>query len=248
MRKKGYKNIHELSRALGYSHSEKLQRLIRDPKNNPSFEIISDLTNRFEDLNANWLLTGKGKPFESFPTTSDQLVLEDSEKYETASQIYVLNAKAVSQWLTKQDNEFYKSFPSFTISEIIHRSGEYVMVQVADDFMKPTLNWNSWIICRKILPEEIVEKKIYVVLLRSKNQDTIIHRISFTGDDKKIVLEYDNAAYPPQKISVKEVIEIFIMEYYFTAEFEPKDQGLASSLQQLKKDIEKIKKDIRFKR
>jgi len=44
---------------LGYNASQKINRL-RKTGNNPSFDIIVDISNKFESIDLNWLLTGDG--------------------------------------------------------------------------------------------------------------------------------------------------------------------------------------------
>jgi len=53
-------NQSELAKELGYKSSEKISRLFRKDGANPSVDIILDISNRFEDLNIEWLLTGNG--------------------------------------------------------------------------------------------------------------------------------------------------------------------------------------------
>lgn len=57
----GLEGIPALSDKLGYHSPEKLYRLGRGNKNKPSFDIIMDLTNKFDNLNLNWLLRGEGE-------------------------------------------------------------------------------------------------------------------------------------------------------------------------------------------
>lgn len=44
---------------LKYSAAEKINRL-KDPGANPSYVIVSDILNKWPELNGNWLVTGKG--------------------------------------------------------------------------------------------------------------------------------------------------------------------------------------------
>jgi hypothetical protein len=44
---------------LGYASSEKINRLKRE-NTNPSYDIIVDIANKFEQVSVDWLLTGKG--------------------------------------------------------------------------------------------------------------------------------------------------------------------------------------------
>jgi len=57
----GIKNINSFAKDyLNYSSSEKINRL-KKPNNSPSMEIIIDISNKFDLINIEWLLTGKGE-------------------------------------------------------------------------------------------------------------------------------------------------------------------------------------------
>ncbi|MGL5912871.1 MAG: hypothetical protein ACRCZB_01810 [Bacteroidales bacterium] len=55
---------------LGYSSSERINRL-REEGNNPSFEIIEDIANKFEEINMRWLITGEGAMLREVPTKEE---------------------------------------------------------------------------------------------------------------------------------------------------------------------------------
>lgn len=58
---KGFKNLNDFAlNGLKYDSSSKLSRL-KDDNKKPSFEIIEDIANKFEDLNLRWFLLGKGE-------------------------------------------------------------------------------------------------------------------------------------------------------------------------------------------
>lgn len=57
-RKNGYNTVSELSRALNYKSSEKLYRLKRSDDNKPSFSVIEDLANLFDNIDLEYLITG----------------------------------------------------------------------------------------------------------------------------------------------------------------------------------------------
>ncbi|QPH39355.1 hypothetical protein [Pedobacter endophyticus] len=77
----GIKGINGLAEALNYSSPEKIYRIGRDPKAKPSFEIISDLANKFEDLNLRWFITGKGAPFSEHAYDGD---VDEKQQHEAA--------------------------------------------------------------------------------------------------------------------------------------------------------------------
>lgn len=65
---KQIKNPNEFGKILGYSSSEKISRLIRDESAKPSLDILIDITNKFGDVNTEWLLTGNGSPLKNETT------------------------------------------------------------------------------------------------------------------------------------------------------------------------------------
>lgn len=68
--------IIDLAIILNYKSPQKLYRLFNTEGASPSVQIIEDISNRFEELNLNWLFTGRGKML--LPPMSD---LEFKEKY-----------------------------------------------------------------------------------------------------------------------------------------------------------------------
>ncbi len=53
--------IIDLSVLLGYNSPQKLYRLFNTENALPSVQIIEDISNKFDDLNLNWLFSGRGK-------------------------------------------------------------------------------------------------------------------------------------------------------------------------------------------
>lgn len=58
---RGISNVQKLSEFLEYKSPEKLYRLERDQTAKPSFAILLDIANKFENVNMNWLITGDGE-------------------------------------------------------------------------------------------------------------------------------------------------------------------------------------------
>ena len=58
---KGFKNLSDFSDYVGFKAPEKLYRLRRVPKSRPSFGMLLQIANAFDDLNLNWLVTGTGE-------------------------------------------------------------------------------------------------------------------------------------------------------------------------------------------
>ncbi len=69
----GIKNISEFAKQyLGYNSPEKINRL-KDQDKKPPVDILLDISNKFEDVSIDWLLTGK-KPF------SNNFVYSENER------------------------------------------------------------------------------------------------------------------------------------------------------------------------
>ncbi|PZP39521.1 MAG: hypothetical protein DI598_19900, partial [Pseudopedobacter saltans] len=71
-------NQSEFATLLGYDSSEKISRLFRKEGAKPSADIIEDISNKFEDLNIEWWLTGKGGMLKEI---SDIAVISEPQSY-----------------------------------------------------------------------------------------------------------------------------------------------------------------------
>ncbi len=60
---KGLKNVAGLADKMGYSSPQKIYRLKQGKNFKPSYDIVKDFSNKFEDLNLRWFLSGEGNPF-----------------------------------------------------------------------------------------------------------------------------------------------------------------------------------------
>lgn len=71
-----YLNIsrREFAFRLGYTSSEKINRLFRKDGAKPGFDIIEDMANMFVEIDVDWLVTGRGEMLKNQrPHTSDPL-------------------------------------------------------------------------------------------------------------------------------------------------------------------------------
>ncbi|MDL2228127.1 hypothetical protein LJC25_04365 [Bacteroidales bacterium OttesenSCG-928-K03] len=74
------KNVSEFSKKyLGYDSPEKINRLKKEGKY-PSYEVLADIANKFEEIDIHWLITGKGNMLKN-PTKSGNIAADQLEKY-----------------------------------------------------------------------------------------------------------------------------------------------------------------------
>lgn len=80
-------NINEFAKEyLGYSSSEKINRLKKEG-NNPSYDILLDISNKFENINMNWLLTGNGEMLKNSNEVEINSTAKEPEAKYTTSHI-----------------------------------------------------------------------------------------------------------------------------------------------------------------
>lgn len=105
-----------LSKELGYKSSEKISRLFRDGGAKPSYDIIYDISNKFE-INTDWLITGRGSMLKSegrSPRSEQEEVLPAKKNlipfYDDVSTIGGLNDRVAntdpnspSEWIDAGD-------------------------------------------------------------------------------------------------------------------------------------------------
>lgn len=116
------KSVNALAKKhLGYKSSEKISRLRRESAN-PSLEIITDITNKFEEISLEWLITGSGEmlskdnnknketniPAESefeYPSLTKELIKELSIKNEQLR----IKDEQISKLLNIINDKIYRS-------------------------------------------------------------------------------------------------------------------------------------------
>lgn len=80
---KGYNNPNNFAKkGLNWSSSEKINRL-KDKKKSPSIDVIVDISNKFEDIDIKWLLTGKGNMLEKSFSELSNYIKDDISRYES---------------------------------------------------------------------------------------------------------------------------------------------------------------------
>lgn len=97
-------NSLSLSKELGYKSSEKISRLFREKGAKPSYDIIYDISNKFE-INTDWLITGRGSMFR------EEQQLEDKPEPAKSPQIQILHHPKVPEKKIEQ-----QSIPVYDVS------------------------------------------------------------------------------------------------------------------------------------
>jgi len=100
IKEKGIRNVAELADSLGYASPQKIYRLKQEDCK-PSYDIIHDFSNKFEDLNIRWFISGEGSPFLS-PNYTSTLVSEPPLEYNALSEITALKNRIAELEIEKK--------------------------------------------------------------------------------------------------------------------------------------------------
>ena len=225
----GYDGIPELAKALGYGSPQKLYRL-KDESAKPSVDILQDLSNKFEDLNLNWYITGKGNikvenKFKAYETNNDvSIVREDIKLYNNVTpavitvdshdkdNIVMVSHKLKAGYLTGyNDSKFIASLPSYRMPGL--NNGVFRMFEIEGNSMFPTLAGGfvvgqfveNWI-------TGIKDNRVYAIISNEIEDGLIKRCINKIKKYNNLICKSDNRRnYPTQNInpeSIKEVWEI----------------------------------------
>lgn len=232
---KGFKNANEFGKALGYSSSEKISRLIRNPENRPSFEILQDIANKFDDVSLDWLVSGQHSV--SKPSKNKHLAVnEEAEPYLAASRIIevvgrennplhlMVPVKAQAGYLDNYENqEWFSELPTCQLPGLQDRS--LWLWEVEGNSMNTDtggLNSGDWVVAERIYGKsDIRDGRVYVLVHKD---GVLIKRILNRVDkDGKLIAKSDNLSgnYPPIVVEPSDVLELWYVVGYFSRQLPP---------------------------
>lgn len=183
---KGFKSINDFAlNGLGYSSSEKINRL-KDPKKKPSFEIVSDISNKFEDISVRWLVTG---------VEDKSMVIEEKQVYKSKTdknlenqQIPLYDIQAIAG-ITPIFSDLNKQVP-IDFLHIPNSPESDGAVFARGDSMYSIIKSGD-ILCYKIITDilnDIFWGQIYILDLNLSSDDLLTTKYIKKGSDKHHVL------------------------------------------------------------
>jgi hypothetical protein len=158
----------EFASRLGYTSSEKINRLFRKDGAKPGFDIVADIANKFVELNADWLVTGRG---EMLRPQNGSSVGEDSPGYEKMCFVPLHAREGYRERFRKE--EYIQALPHFFLPGL--GGGKHRMFEVGGRSMYPELQEKDKVVGRWITMEDIYEDQACILL--SKARGLIICRL-----------------------------------------------------------------------
>ncbi len=200
----GYKTLNDFAlNGLKYQSSQKLNRL-KDPNNSPSVEILTDISNKFEDVSLDWLITGKEKNYtktEKFNMNSN--LNERNKEYQLTQKLTPLIAlEAFAGFgsahfkIEEKDVVARYKVPAFESIDF--------MIPVKGTSMAPTYNNGDIVACRIISSSQFIQwNRTFVIA--TKEQGIICKRLKKAGTSGSYIAISDNKEYEPFEIPKDEI-------------------------------------------
>lgn len=251
---KGIKSVNEFAiEHLKYNAPQKINRL-KQEGNNPSYEIITDIVNKFEDISAEWLLTGKGEMLKStYPDISTHglhLITEPDEqkvpKVVTVDStgkdnIVLVPVKAAAGYLAGYgDANFIQKLPVYKLPNIQH--GTFRMFQVNGHSMYPTLTDRCYVVGQFVenWATDIKDDRVYVIV--SKNDGVIVKRVLNRIDKYgNLFCKSDNRReHPNISVSPSDVVEVWEVKMHLSFEL-PNPADLYDRVSDLEAEVHFLK-------
>jgi phage repressor protein C with HTH and peptisase S24 domain len=205
---------------LKYDSSEKINRL-RKENTNPSYDIIHDISNIFEDISVEWLVTGKGPMLKPVELMSDEEIAKQDKEVAAglwhthsssahAFRIPLVNERAIAGFgnvdfaIQEQDVKDYYIIPKFKYCHIDF------MIEIHGSSMYPKYNSGDVIACTIIKESGFIQwNKCHVIA--TKEQGILVKRIKEGEDKNHVIAISDNKDYPPFSIPRSEITGIALV-------------------------------------
>jgi len=205
----------EFSKQLGFDRADKIYNILKG-KFNPSFEILVAITNKFVDVNIDWLITGESQmlrqkkgfvaPKEITPV--DEPIIAKSAINGSVDQSQMIplvaNVSAVAGFgnadfaIQQSDVKDYYVVPKFKDRRIDF------MIEVAGSSMYPKYNSGDVVACTILRESRFIQwNKVH--LIGTVEQGILIKRVKKGQDDQHLLLISDNKDYDPFVIDIAEV-------------------------------------------
>lgn len=248
-------SVSDLAKQLGYERYDKLYN-IYNGKYLPSFEILHDITKKFVDVNANWLLTGEGPILHSQKGTSNttefkppiELIPSTDENTVTIPIVEISVAAGTAGYCNPGYLEIVDGI-KLPIS-MLHRNAQYYCIRVKGDSMAPTILDSSYVVVRLLDRSEwrdIRDQHVYVVsdregrayLKRLKNRFHEHGFITCMSDNP------DKVNYSNFNLMEDEINTILYAEFYISAKMPNIHETYYKQVGELQDDMDILKEQVK---
>lgn len=223
MSDKGINSVNEFAtKYLGYKSPQKINRLKKEGAK-PSFDIILEVLNKFEELNPEWLLKGQGPRWSSNILDKNQQVGHANEpqaNYKSIPEVITVDGtgrenillvpvKAQAGYLQGyEDPAYLEQLPSYRLPNV--NNGTFRMFEVKGDSMYPTLHSGAIAVGEYVEDlEDIKDNLIYIVVTKDDGV-TIKRCLNRFQKYGTVYAKSDNRReYPSFPIKQEDIVEVW---------------------------------------
>ena len=199
---KGYKNPSEFAkRGLGWTSSEKINRL-KDESKKPSVDILIEISNKFDDVNLGWLLTGKGEMLKEEEILPVAVHTNNPKKGIPLIPVEAMAGIANGEVsVLEMDCERY-IIPMF-------KDADY-LIMVKGDYMYPRYSSGDVVACKKLPLSDLFFQwnKPYVI---DTDQGGLIKKVCKSTKKNCIKLVSENPEYEPFDLHKSQIYAIALV-------------------------------------
>ena len=188
---------------LGYDSSEKINRLKKE-NTSPSYEILNDISNKFDKINTEWLLTGRG---EMLSTNDDSMKNIPVATRAEGRGIPLIPIEAMAGFGKGEATVLEYECEQYVVP--IFRDAEF-LIQVKGSSMYPKYSSGDVVACKKLPMSDIFFQwnKVYVL---DTAQGALIKRIKKGSKNNHILVVSENPNYDPFELKLDQVFSVAIV-------------------------------------
>lgn len=110
---------------------------------------------------------------------------------------------------------YYQNKPTLKLPGQIYHNGTFIAIEVIGDSMMPTIHSKDWLIARHLENpfDQLREGYVHVVVAE---EGVVAKRLYRADDGYSLSLKSDNKLYPPYKLMLSEVLQLYRVEAIFS--------------------------------
>lgn len=260
----GLSGIPELAKALGYNSPEKFYRLKKENAK-PSVDILQDLSNKFEDLDLNWYITGQGSIQKKTKIIYQDDVENASHNVSEIKKIYTDNTPTVitvdsndkdnivlvpyklkAGYLEGYNNpDFIKKLPTFRMPGL--NNGIFRMFEIEGNSMFPTFPSRSYVVCQFVENwiTGIKDGRVYAIISNEVEDGVIKRCVNKIKKYNNLIVKSDNRRnYPSQNINPESIKEVWEFKLHLNFNV-PDPADIYDQLYDLQGEVSSLKEIVK---
>ena len=197
----GYRNAHSFSIKLGYKHSEKINRLLRNSINKPSYDILLQIAKAFPRCNLNWLIAGRGDIWKDSKLAKNEHN-DDIPLYD----IVATAGNAIAFWENEENIMDY-------IPRKLGMRDCHLAIHVHGESMYPIYMPGDVVLLREIFDYQFVNYgQVYVVITE---EHRLLKYVYKGKNEEHLILRSENQHFEEIEVHKNKIIKLLQVQGFF---------------------------------